>query len=126
MNYCALDVWDKRVWIAVSEQNIAFSHKIVPRVEIISFLKKFFWEHSNIQRIVVWLPFDLYWKDMKQLDKTQKFIKKLQAIFPDKEFIWHDERFSSFVADEWFWDHRDDIAAQCILQSYIDTTISKL
>ncbi|NDK09908.1 pre-16S rRNA-processing nuclease YqgF [Candidatus Gracilibacteria bacterium] len=121
MNYGALDVGDKRVGIAISEQNIAFSHKTVPRVEIISFLKKFFGEYQNIETMIVGLPFDLYGKDMKQLDKTQKFIKKLESIFPEIEFIGHDERFSSFVADEGFSTHRDDIAAQCILQSYIDT-----
>ncbi len=125
MKIIALDVGDKRVWIAISEQNIAFAQTVVPRVEIISYLQKFFKSSPAVQKIIIGLPYDLYGKDTKQLDKTLKFIQKLQAAFPSKQCIWHDERFSSFVADEWFSDHRDDIAAQCILQSYIDTNLLK-
>ena len=69
---------------------------------------------------MVGLPYDLYGKNTIQLEKTQKFIQKLHTIFPDKYIIGHDERFSSFSAQEGFLDHRDDIAAQCILQSYLD------
>ncbi len=57
---------------------------------------------------------------MRQLEKTQKFIEKLRTIFPEKEMIGHDERFSSFLALQETGEHRDDIAAAHILQSYID------
>jgi RNase H-fold protein (predicted Holliday junction resolvase) len=77
--------------------------------------------YIDVDTIIVWLPYDLYGKDTRQLDKTQKFIEKLWDIFPKKTIIGHDERFSSFQASAWFDDHRDDIAAQCILQSYIDS-----
>lgn len=121
MSYICLDVWDKRVGVAVSSAGIAFPKQVVPRTEIISYLKKYFLGVSENLIIVVWLPYDLYGTDTKQLEKTQKFILKLQDIFPDKKIIWHDERFSSFAADEWFFGHSDDIAAQQILQSYLDS-----
>jgi len=121
MSYIGLDLGNKRVWIAISEQNIAFAQEIVSRVEIISYLKEIFIENKNITKIVVWLPYDLYGKDTKQLERTQKFIEKLKNIFLEKEVIGHDERFSSFYANEGYSDHRDDIAAQCILQSYLDS-----
>jgi len=37
---------------------------------------------------------------LKQLEKTQAFILKLQDIFPKIEVIGHDERFTSFIASE--------------------------
>lgn len=62
---------------------------------------------------------------MRQLEKTQKFIEKLRDIFPEKEIIGHDERFSSFLAFEQTGQHRDDLAAAHILQSYIDMLSSQ-
>lgn len=121
MSYICLDVWDKRVGIATESSWIAFPKSVLQRTETVSFLKKYFWEFPEVQTIIVWLPYDLYGIDTKQLEKTQKFIEKLQSIFPEKDVIWHDERFSSFSADEWFSGHRDDIAAQQILQSYLDS-----
>ncbi len=121
MNYIALDVWNKRVGIALSRENIAFAQSVIARTDIITFLKRYFQENKETEDIIVGLPYDLYGKKIIQLEKTQKFIEKLKDIFPEKNIIWHDERFSSFVAQEWFRDHRDDIAAQCILQSYLDT-----
>lgn len=121
MSYIAIDLWNKRCWIASSTENIAFPQAVVSRSDIISWLKKYLSKQSDVSTIIVGLPYDLYGNDTRQLDKTQKFIEKIQDIFPKMKIIWHDERFSSFQASEGFDDHRDDIAAQCILQSYIDS-----
>ena len=121
MSCLGIDLWDKRVWIAVSHQDIAFAHSVVERTKLIRFLKKYLPEHEDTTRIVVGLPYDLYDLDHRQLDKTKKFIKKLENLFPMMTVVGHDERFSSFEAHEIWWGHRDDIAAQCILQSYIDS-----
>ncbi len=121
MEYICIDLWNKRCWVAVSREGIAFSRDIVERVDIIKYLKKYFSEVSALHSIVVWLPHDLYWKDTLQLERTEKFIEKLQDIFPEIPVVWHDERFSSFQAHEASWEHRDDIAAQIILQSYMDS-----
>jgi len=121
MQIIAIDLWDKRVWIATHEWSIAFPKEIVQRVELVKYLKQYFELHNDIGTILVGLPYDLYGTDTKQLDKTRSFMKKLSDIFPDKKIIGHDERFSSFEAQGWFDDHRDDIAAQCILQSYLDS-----
>lgn len=119
MEILALDLWDKRVWVARAKENIAFPLDIVARPAIISYLKKYH-KNSALKKIVVWLPFDLYGKDEKQLHKTQQFIKKLQDIFPDICVVWHDERFSSFIVE---WDlswRKDAQAAQVILASYLE------
>ena len=121
MRYLALDLWNKRVGVSISRESIAFPEAVIERVKIINWLKKYFLEYPDISMIIVGMPYDLYGVDTRQSDKTQKFIKKLEEIFPDKKIISHDERFSTFDAGQGFWDHRDDIAAQCILQSYIDS-----
>jgi RNase H-fold protein (predicted Holliday junction resolvase) len=122
MTYLGIDLWNKRVWIATSSENIAFPKAIVQRTHIISYLKKLFIELPECRDVVIGLPYDLYGIDSRQLDRTHKFIDKLKEIFPNKIIHWHDERFTSFQAWEgWFSDHRDDIAAQCILQSFLDT-----
>jgi RNase H-fold protein (predicted Holliday junction resolvase) len=38
----------------------------------------------SVETIVVGLPYDLYGKNLRQLDKTKAFIEKLKTIFPDK------------------------------------------
>lgn len=121
MSYIGIDLWDKRVGIAISQENIAFAKEIITRTQLVAYLKKLIENDTEIGAIIVWLPYDLYGIDTRQLEKTQSFIQKLQAIFPDIDVIGHDERFSSFQAAEEYGDHRDDIAAQCILQSYLDS-----
>ena len=121
MSYIAIDLWNKRVWLAVSQEGIAFPLCVIARTELVKYLKRYLSEHVEISHLIVGLPYDLYGKDTRQLDKTRDFIKKMEIFFPKIQIIGHDERFSSFQADEGFSDHRDDIAAQCILQSYIDS-----
>ena len=124
--YLAVDLWDKRVWIAISVNWIVFPKEIVNRVEIIKKLKTYI-NNYNIKVIIVGLPYDLYWVKTKQLEKTNKFIKKLKLIFLNQEIIWIDERFTSFEAKEVnkkmtktnFKDKIDDISAAIILESYL-------
>lgn len=123
--YLAIDLWDKRCGIAVSVEMVVIPKSIVKRTILITELKKLIKEYS-IKVIVVWLPYDLYWKKLKQLDKTKSFIEKLKEIFPEIEIEWVDERFTSFEADNvlktmWVknttW-NKDDISAVLILESY--------
>jgi len=126
MRSIAIDLWNKRCWIALEVQKIAIPKKVVARVNIIKELKSFLREYKDITNIIVWLPYDLYQKDFKQLDRTKNFIEKLKLIFPDKEIIWVDERFTTFWAEEVLrkmWKNinseKDDISASLILESYL-------
>ena len=129
MSVIWIDLWDKRVWVAICVEGIPMPKDIVPRVRIIDYLKTIFKSDNNIETIVVWLPYDLYDSDNKQLEKTQKFIKKLENIFPLKKIIWVDERYTSFEADSvldnmWEKDKewkKDAIAASLILETYLKT-----
>lgn len=125
--YLWLDLWDKRVWIAVYIEGIIVPKDIVPRTKIIKILQKYI-EEYNIELVVVWLPFDLYWKDRRQLEKTEKFIEKLKNIFPYIKVEAIDERFTSFEAENILkeaWEQstdfkKDAIAASLILESYLN------
>lgn len=113
---------------------IATPKEIVLRVDIIKILEKYFLEYTDIDKIIVWLPYDLYGKDLKQLNKTKEFIRELENKFWKKsniknkfEIIWIDERFTSFEADNTlrqFWKkeniwEKDAISASLILETYL-------
>lgn len=127
MSAIAIDLWDKRCWIAVEVDWFSLAKDIVVRTKLIQNLKKYLIEY-DVDTIVVGLPYDLYGKNLKQLDKTKKFMDKLVDIFPKCTIVWFDERFSSFEADNilkefWFKDNRwqkDDLSAQIILENYLE------
>jgi putative Holliday junction resolvase len=127
MSIIAIDLWEKKVGIAIEINNIAFPKKIVSRIELVRELKNIFSENESYDTIIVWLPYDLYWIDNKQLNKTTKFIEKLKLIFPLKKVIWIDERFTTFEAqniNKSFKNNKkevDDISASLILESYLNT-----
>ncbi len=122
--YLGVDLWDKKVWLAVELEGVVIPKEIVKRVEIINRIKYYISKY-DIKVIVVWLPYDLYNKDLRQLNKTKKFIDKLEWIFPDHEVVWFDERFTTFWAKETFisekdrWLPKDDISASLVLEGYL-------
>ncbi len=124
--YLGIDLWDKRCWLAVYVEWVVIPKEIVNRVALVDTLKKYV-SIYNIWVIVVGLPYDLYNNDTRQLDKTKKFIQKLEKIFPKLKIDSIDERFTSFEADmilEQIWvnnknSKKDDISAALILESYL-------
>lgn len=118
MHIFCLDLWDKRVGTAYSVEGISCVWEVIARTQVFSYIRKYL-QTQKIDTIVVGLPYDLYGKNIKQLEKTQRFLEKLQQSFPDIICVGHDERYSSFVASEYISWHRDDIAAQVILESYL-------
>ena len=95
MNYLWIDLWDKRSWLAYNVWNIIFSLDYVQRLDFYKTIKKIVLE-KNIETIVVGLPYDLYDKDHKQLNKTLKVIERLKEVFPDLIIDSIDERFTTF------------------------------
>lgn len=128
--YLGIDLWDKNCGVAVCIDWIIIPKAIISRPNLVNNLKKL-QKLYNITTMVVWLPYDLYNRDDKQLKKTQKFIEKLKSIFPDLLIEWFDERFSSFEAEQVLaqmgvdkqtaiW-QKDSIAASIILESYLQS-----
>lgn len=123
MTHIWLDLWDKKVWVAVLVEWISVPKAIVVRTKIVSYIRQLIGEYQ-VTTIVVGLPYDLYGIQQKQLQKTQKFIEKLIEIFPEIRIIWYDERFSTMEAKRDSTTHQDvdDISASIILESYIHNT----
>ncbi len=126
MSTLAIDLWDKRCGIAIEIDGFSLAKDIVTRTSVVTKIKKYCLEY-DCNTIVVGLPYDLYWKNLVQLDKTKKFISKLETIFPNKVIVWFDERFTTFAAEnvlkefgikntQW---KKDDISAQIILENYL-------
>lgn len=124
--YLGLDLWDKRCGLAVYIEWVVIPKEIVNRVEIVDKIKKYIKDYS-VETIVVWLPYDLYNLDTKQLYKTKKFIEKLKIIFPNQKIDSIDERFTSFESDNILksmkisdtkW-KKDAISAALILEYYL-------
>ena len=128
MRALAIDYWDKRCGIAVQIETIAVPKEIVLRVDIIKSINKYLDEYIDIWVIVVWLPYDLYGKDLKQLEKTQRFIRELENKFKKLKIVWIDERFTTFEAENvlnslWEKDKewkKDAISAVLILETYLN------
>ena len=127
MSILAIDYWDKRCWVAIELENVAIPKEIVLRNDIIKLINNYI-DDYNVSTIVVWLPYDLYWKDLKQLEKTQKFIRELKNKFKNVKIEWVDERFTTFEAERvldayWIDDKKwkkDAISASLILESYLN------
>lgn len=127
MNYLSIDLWDKRCWLAYTNMWIIFTLPYVDRVKIIWELKKIIIS-KNISKIIIWMPYDLYWKDHVQLDKTKKFIQKLKINFPDIQIIEVDERFTTIesiniLKDLWsknIQDDKDSMSAYLILETFLN------
>lgn len=135
MTAIAIDYWDKRCWIALEIEKISVPKEIILRIDIIKTLEKYFKNYPEIDKIIVWLPYDLYWIEIKQLEKTKEFIRELENKFwknsnkyKKYDIIWIDERFTSFeawnVLDK-FWENEkkaklDAISASLILESYLN------
>lgn len=123
MSLLAIDLWDKKCGIALEIGGICLPYDVVARTKLVDYLKKIVIEKGIIW-IIVGLPYDLYGKDEKQLDKTKKFIGKLKDFFPKLQIDTIDERYSSFEAKNTTFagekDIIDDVSASIILESYIE------
>ncbi len=121
MSYIAIDLGDKKVWLAIAIEGIAIPKSIVPRTGLIDALKKIK-PHDIDTTFVVGLPYDLFGIQVRQLEKTQKFIEKLKDIFPSDSVVWFDERFSTLEARRDNDDEEvDDISASLILEGYLSS-----
>lgn len=128
MNYLSIDLWDKRCGLAYSTFSwIIFMIPYCLRKDLVWVLKEIIKE-KNIDTIVIWLPFDLYWINKKQLQKTESFIEKLKNIFPKIKIDSIDERFttfeameilSSFEKKEDLLQKKDSMSAYLILERYL-------
>lgn len=127
MNYLGIDLWTKNCWLAYTLEWIIFTLPQVERHILVNELKKIIKE-KNIEAIIIWLPYDLYDNDKRQLWRTLPFIEKLKNIFPEIKIDSIDERFTtyeslnilnSFEKKENIASKKDSMAAFLILETYL-------
>lgn len=138
--HMGLDIGEVYIGIAFSDPNftLAFSHESYKRVSVdadIAHIIDLVLEYE-IVKIVIGLPLNLSSEVGKQADYVMSFAKKLekkikytQRLTSRPEVVFQDERFSTREAKRSMEEiyngkkmkqYVDKIAAQIILQSYID------
>ena len=129
----AIDYGKKRTGIAVTDPLRLISNNLatVPSKEIYDFLTGYFSE-EEVDIIVVGYPKKLNNKPSESVIFINPFIKKLKELFPDKEIVLMDERFTSKIAFRSMIEGKvkkkkrrskeliDKLSANLILQSYLD------
>ena len=128
----AIDYGTKRVGLAITDslKIIATPLTTVQSSEILIFLQAYM-KQENIETLVVGMPKRLNNTSSPMTIIVEKFIKTLQHMFPDKQIISQDERYTSQIAsnsmiisgfkkkDRRNKDNVDKLSATIILQSFL-------
>lgn len=95
----AIDYGSKRCGIAVSDalRSIAFPLDTVAIHELYGYLDNYF-KKEIVDLIVIGEPRNLDDSQSSTTNKVHQFYKGLAKKFPDKEFTFYDERFTSKLA----------------------------
>ena len=129
----AIDYGRKRAGLAVTDPLRLVPNNLVtiPAKDIYNFLAEYF-SKEEVDIIVIGYPKKLNNQPSEAVIYINPFIKKLQKLFPDKEIILMDERFTSKIAVKSMVEGKlkkskrmnreliDKISANLILQSYLD------
>jgi putative Holliday junction resolvase len=129
--YLGLDYGLRRIGIAASDPAASLAFALETHVEgrdgsILSRLGALIAERSAAT-VVLGLPLTADGREGDMVVKVRKFADRLRREFEVEVVLW-DERFSSAEADRWLEkgtrfkrEDRDAVAAQIILQSYLDS-----
>ena len=130
----AIDYGAKRTGLAVTDPLgiIATALEVVPSHELEGFLTKYF-EKETVEKVVVGMPRKLDGTDTNATPQVKAFVNRFRKVFPHKELILHDERFTSKMAldsmiaggtrkkDRQEKGNIDKVSATIILQSYLES-----
>jgi len=133
MRIMALDVGDKRIGLAISDEMLltAQSRPTLKRTNLNSDVERLreLAETNEVQEIIVGNPLHMDGRPSAQSQKIARFARKLHAATRIPITFW-DERLTSFAAEQHLeemglnWrkrrQHVDQVAAMLILQSYLD------
>ncbi len=138
--YLAIDYGEKRVGIAVSDENKKYSFSRDHMINDNKFLEKLtsLIRDENISKIIIGYPLNFKSEKTIQTLKIEEFKNLLEKLLKEKsvssEIIFFDERFTSKLAENSIMNSGlrkrkrqekgrvDSISAQIILQDYIDKT----
>ena len=130
----AIDYGAKRTGLAVTDPLgiIATALEVVPSHELEGFLTNYF-EKETVEKVVVGMPRKLDGTDTNATPLVKAFVNRFRKVFPNKELILHDERFTSKMAldsmiaggtrkkDRQEKGNIDKVSATIILQSYLES-----
>ncbi len=130
----AIDYGKKRTGLAVSDemQIIAGGLTTVPTVELIDFLLGYV-KREPVERIIVGLPKQMNNELSENMCRITPFVNRLRKLLPDIPVEFHDERFTSVLAQRTILEAGikkmarrnkelvDEVSATIILQSYMES-----
>lgn len=123
MRTLGIDYGTKRIGLAVSDETFTFAREL----GILS--PKRFWDEINnlveeneVQDVVVGLPTGVSGQETEKTKEVLEFIEKLKQTIPSLTVHSTDERFTSSMAHKLPGGNKnvDSLAAQIILQNYLD------
>ncbi len=129
----AIDFGLKRTGIAVTDplKIIATGLTTVPTGEVLDFLKTYC-AGEEVERFVVGLPLYPDGNPAQIAPQTDAFVERLRKLFPDKEVLRQDERYTSVQAKQIILQSGakkqkrrdknlvDKVAAALILEQYME------
>ena len=95
----AIDYGKKRTGLAVSDemQIIAGGLTTVPTAELVDFLLDYV-RREPVERIIVGLPKQMNNEPSENMCRITPFVNRLRKLLPDIPVEFHDERFTSVLA----------------------------
>lgn len=129
----AIDYGKKRTGLAVSDemQIIAGGLTTVPTTELLDFLIGYV-SRESVERIIVGLPKQMNNEPSENMRRITPFVNRLRKVLPDIPVEFHDERFTSVLAQRTIIEAGikkmarrnkelvDEVSATIILQSYME------
>lgn len=130
----AIDYGQKRTGLAVSDemQIIAGGLTTVPTAALMDFLLDYV-KHEPVERIIVGLPRQMNNEPSENMRRITPFVNRLRKLLPDIPVEFHDERFTSVLAQRTILEAGikkmarrnkelvDEVSATIILQSYMES-----
>ena len=97
----AIDYGTKRTGVAVTDplRIIAGGLETVPTHQLMPWLRQYF-AAENVDIIVIGKPLRMDGTPSESFAHIEPFAARLRRDFPDKEVVWHDERFTSRIAQQ--------------------------
>lgn len=130
----AIDYGKKRTGLAVSDemQIIAGGLTTVPTTELVDFLLDYV-RREPVERIIVGQPKQMNNEPSENMGRIVPFVNRLRKLLPEIPVEYHDERFTSVLAQRTIIEAGikkmarrnkelvDEVSATIILQSYMES-----
>ena len=130
----AIDYGAKRTGLAATDSLciIASALDVVATHTLENYLKTYF-EKEEVGKVVIGMPKNTDGSATNATPLVQAFINRFRKVFPEKELVLHDERFTSKMAldamiaggmkkkDRRNKGNIDKVSATIILQSYLES-----